>query len=274
MKIKTKFQIIINLIFIFTIFSNCSSDKEILDNNNKTDIKIYKDATKLIERRKFDEATLEFDNLNLNYPYSSLASKAEVMSAYALYQNNEIKKAVKKLEFFIEMNPSGQLSEYSHYLLAMCYYIQISNQGRDPNLSKKALNYFKRILTKFPDSKYAKDAKLKIQYIRNALARNELLIGIFYLNNNSPSSSIKRFKSIIQNYQNTEVIPETLYRLSEALLMVGLKQEAIKSNALLNYNFPNNKWSELSKELIKKKKNLSDEEKSSSFKNYLKTIFD
>ena len=62
------------------------------------------------------------------------------MTAYSLYQNNEIKKSISKLKIFIEMNPNDEFSDYAHYLLAMCYYIQVSNQGRDPSLSIKALN--------------------------------------------------------------------------------------------------------------------------------------
>jgi outer membrane protein assembly factor BamD len=172
------------------------------------------------------------------------------MTAYSLFENNQIKQAISKLDEFIDMNPSGELSEYAQYLLAMSYYVQVSNQGRDATLSQKALKHFQIITTKYPNSIYAKDAKLKIEYINNSLAQNELRIGIYYLNNNSPISSIKRFKSVIQKYQNTAVIPETLYRLCEAFLMIGLKQEAIKSSSLLSYNFPENEWTKLSKEIL------------------------
>ena len=197
------------------------------------------------------------------------------MTAYSLYENNEIKKAISKLENYIEMNPKDEFSDYAHYLLAMCYYIQVSSQGRDSSLSKKALNSFKLILTKYPNSKYAKDSRIKIEYIQNALAVNELNIGKFYLKKNAPASSIKRFKSILQNHQNTSVIPETLYRLTEALLMIGLKKEAVKSDAILRYNFPNNEWTNLSNSLLKNS-SLSNRKEglTNSIKNYLITIFD
>ena len=176
---------------------------------------------------------------------------------------------------FIEMNPKDEFSDYAHYLLAMCYYIQISNQGRDPSLSLKALNSFKLITTKYPNSKYAKDSKLKIQFIKNSLAINELNIGKFYLKKNAPASSIKRFKTILQKYQNSSVIPETLYRLTEALSMMGLKKEAIKSNAILKYNFPNSEWSDLSKDILSNISSTSEKESfTSSIKNYFVTIFD
>ena len=177
-----------------------------------------------------------------------------------------------KLQAFLEMNPSVKLSEYAHYLLAMCHYIQISNQGRDPSLTRKAINHFKLIISKYPDGKYAKDAKIKIQYINNSLALNELLIGVFYLKKNSPLAAIKRFKLIIEDYKNTNVIPETLYRLCEAHLMIGLREEAEKSKAILVYNFPENKWAGLSKGLFNSN-NIKDEAKITSIINYIKEIF-
>ena len=99
--------------------------------------------------------------------------------------------------------------------------------------------------------------ELKMQLLENTLAKNELNIGKFYLRKGAPGSSIKRFKSILQNYQNTSAIPETLYRLSEAFLMLGLKDEAIKSNAILDYNFPKSDWTKMSKSLLKNKSGLN-----------------
>ena len=263
-----------SIIFLILLMSCSSSEKD-----NETlllnDVETYQSGLSLLEKRDYKKAVDEFNNLSLNYPFSSLAKKSDIMTAYSLYENNEIKKAISKLENYIEMNPKDEFSDYAHYLLAMCYYIQVSSQGRDPSLSKKALNSFKLILTKYPNSKYAKDSRIKVEYIQNALAVNELNIGKFYLKKNAPASSIKRFKSILQNYQNTSVIPETLYRLTEALLMIGLKKEAVKSDAILRYNFPNNEWTNLSNSLLKNSSSSNRKEGlTNSIKNYLITIFD
>lgn len=274
-KIKKTNSTIFSIIAIILLFLGCSSPDKITESKKISDIKIYKSGLQFLENSDYDEALAEFESLFLNYPFSSLATKAEIMSAFSLYQKNEIDKAINKLKGFIEINPKGNLSEYAQYLLAMCYYIQISNKGRDSSLNKKALNYFKIIITKYPNSKYAKDAKIKIQYIRDTLAINELIIGKFYLKRKAPASSIKRFKYILKEYQNTSVIPETLFRLNEALLMLGLKEEAIKSNAILNYNFPKNEWALLSNKLFNINSKI---EKSygltSRINNYIKTIFD
>ena len=272
--VKRYSWVIIKLILIPFIIINCSSKNKI-EIVEKNDLDTYNNALSLSLGGDHEKAAIEFDNLNLNYPYSKLSTKAQIMNAYSLYENNEIKKAIINLQSFLEMNPSGELSEYAHYLLAMCYYVQISNQERDPNLSEKGINYFKILISKYPDGKYSKDAKLKIQYIKNTLASNELSIGVFYLRKNSPLAAIKRFKFIIENYKNTNVIPETLYRLCEALLMISLEEEAKQSKALLIYNFPQNRWSELSKKLFNSNINaIEDETMIKSLKNYIKTIFD
>jgi len=270
----SSYTVITRLISILFILVSCSN----LENDKKqaieTDVDIYKRALLLIEENDYKSALNEFENLLLNYPFSDLAVKSEITSAYSLYEDNQIQKAINKLNSFIEMNPTGELTIYAHYLLGMCYYIQTSQKGRDASLSLKAINYFQIIESKYPNSKYAKDAKLKILYLKNRLAENELAVGKFYLKKNASGSAIKRFKVILEKFQNTSVIPETLYRLSEALLITGLKEEAQKSIAILNYNFPKNEWASLSKSLLVNNLNKDiDKGFAQKVKNYFTTIF-
>ena len=272
---RSSYAVVTRLISILLILVSCSN----IENDKKkaiaTDVDIYKKALLLIEQNDFKSAFNEFENLLLNYPFSNLALKSEITSAYSLYEDNQIQKAINKLNGFIEMNPSGELTIYAHYLMGMCYYIQTSQRGRDASLSLKALNYFQIIEAKYPNSKYAKDAKLKILYLKNRLAENELAVGKFYLKKNAQISAINRFKVILEKFQNTSVIPETLYRLSEALLISGLKEEAQKSIAILNYNFPQNEWSSLSKSLLVNNLNKNiDKGFTQKVKNYFTTIFD
>ena len=265
---------ILQIISVLFLLSNCSFTKTNAEINQLSDIEMYSKGLASLKKGNLNKAALEFDDVFLKYPFSSLSSKSEIMSAYSLYQNNKTKKAITKLSSFIEMNPQGELTKYAHYLLAMCYYAQVSSEDRDPSTSIKSLNYFKLIITKYPNTDYAKDANLKIDLLNNTLAKNELNIGKFYLRKGAPASSIKRFKSVLENYQNTSAIPETLYRLSEAFLLIGLKDEAVKSNALLDYNFPNNAWTKLSKKLLKNKSEINQKiDDKFSITNYFKDFF-
>ena len=274
LKKTSSYTVVTRLISILFILVSCSNIENHKKQAIETDVDIYKRALLLIEENDYKSALNEFENLLLNYPFSDLAVKSEITSAYSLYEDNQIQKAINKLNSFIEMNPTGELTIYAHYLLGMCYYIQTSQKGRDASLSLKAINYFQIIESKYPNSKYAKDAKLKILYLKNRLAENELAVGKFYLKKNASGSAIKRFKVILEKFQNTSVIPETLYRLSEALLITGLKEEAQKSIAILNYNFPKNEWASLSKSLLVNNLNKNiDKGFTQKVKNYFTTIF-
>ena len=271
--LKKKYLMLLQVFFCILLLPNCSNNSKTVILKETKDSQIFIKGQSFLKSNDYKKAAIEFDKIYLNYPFSSLAPRAEIMTAYSLFQDNQINEAIVKLNEFIEMNPIGEHTKYAQYLLAMSYYVQIPDAGRDPMLSEKALKYFKIVTTKFPNSVYAKDAKFKINYIKNSLAQNELLIGMFYLKNNSPASSIKRFQAIIKNYQTTSVIPETLYRLCEAFLMLGLKEEAIKSSLLLSYNFPDNEWTNLSKNIIKDTSELDENEGFiNSITDYIKKI--
>ena len=271
--LKKKYLMLLQVFFCILLLPNCSNNRKTVVLKESKDSQLFIKGQSFLKSNDYKKAAIEFDKIYLNYPFSSLAPRAEIMTAYSLFQDNQINEAIVKLNEFIEMNPIGEHTKYAQYLLAMSYYVQIPDEGRDPMLSEKALKHFKIVTTKFPDSVYAKDAKFKISYIKNSLAQNELLIGMFYLKNNSPASSIKRFQAIIKNYQTTSVIPETLYRLCEAFLMLGLKEEAIKSSLLLSYNFPDNEWTNLSKNIIKDTSELDENEGFiNSITDYIKKI--
>ena len=271
--LKKKYIKLLQVFFCILLLPNCSNNSKSIVLKETKDSQLFIKGQSFLKSNDYKKAAIEFDKIYLNYPFSSLAPRAEIMTAYSLFQDNQINEAIVKLEEFIEMNPTGELTQYAQYLLAMSYYVQIPDAGRDPMLSEKALKNFRIITTKFPNTVYAKDAKFKINYIKNSLAQNVLLIGMFYLKNNSPASSIKRFQAIIKNYQTTSVIPETLYRLCEAFLMLGLKEEAIKSSSLLSYNFPDNEWTILSKNIIKNTSELDENEGFiNSITDYIKKI--
>ena len=154
------------------------------------------------------------------------------------------------------MNPDGIFTEYAEYLIAMCYYVKISDPNRDSKFTKIAIEKFKKIIKTNTDSKYAKDAKFKLEYLRNYLARKEFEVGMYYLKNNAPSPAIKRFSMIISDYQGSSIIPQTLYRMYEAFEILKLKNNSDQTYSILKYNFPKSKWTN---EITNKKNNIIEE---------------
>ena len=165
-------------------------------------------------------------------------------------------------------NPSGKFLEYAHYMIGMCYYVQIADSDRDSEFTKLAMEKFSFIVNNFPNSDFTKDSKFKIDYLHNNLAIKEFNIGMFYLKKNAPTPAIKRFSKILKDFQGTSVIPQTLFRISESFLILGLKEEANKSIEILKYNFPNNQWTKESNKMINK--NVEEKNKKGFFSRIFK----
>ena len=250
------------ILFIF-IFSCSSNDKEIkvVQDNDKL---IFEKGVKLIEDKKYKESIAEFIKINDEFPYSKYSKESQIYNAYVNFELNNIEETISILNEYISMNPSGKFTDYAEYLIAMCYYVKISDPSRDGKFTKIAIKKFKKIIKTYRNTNYAKDAKLKLEYLRNYLARKEFNIGMYYLKNNAPSPAINRFSSIVQDYQGTSIVPQTLYRMYEAFEMLKLKNNAEQTYSILKYNFPKSKWTE---EINNRKKVIVKE--NSYFKNLM-----
>ena len=261
-------KILVSIFFL--IFIPCCSSKNDKDlaNINLDDKKIFLEAIKYSKEKKYEEASKKFKQINEELPYSDFSSKAQIYDAYVNFEANKIKKTILLLNDYLNMNPSGEFSIYAHYMIAMCYYVQIADPDRDSEFTKLALEKFSFIVNNFPNSKFGKDSKFKIDYLKNSIAIKEFNIGMFYLKKNAPTPAIKRFSNILKDFQGTSIIPQTLFRISESFMILGLNKEAYKSMEILKYNFPNNQWS---KQLIKiKEKNLDENNKKGFFSRIFK----
>lgn len=195
-------------------------------------------------------AALMFDEVERQHPYSVWATKAQLMSAYAYYRQAKYDEAIIGLDRFIQLHPGHRDVAYAYYLKSLCYYEQISDVGRDQKMTDFALKTMEELVTRFPDTSYARDAKLKIDSTRDHLAGKEMEIGRYYLNRKQPLAAVNRFRSVVENYQTTSHVPEALHRLTESYLALGVPSEAQASAAVLGYNFPGSKWYEDSYALL------------------------
>ena len=259
---------IVVVIFFLILIPSCSSKKnKDVTEVNLNDKKIFLEALKYSKEKKYKEASEKFKKINEELPYSDFSSKAKIYDAYVNFQDNKIKDSILLLNDYLSTNPSGKFSEYAHYMLGMCYYVQIADSDRDSGFTKLAMEKFSFIINNFPKSHFTKDSKFKIDFLKNNIAIKEFNIGMFYLKKNAPTPAIKRFSKILKDFQGTSVIPQTLFRISESFLILGLKEEANKSIEILRYNFPNNQWVEESNKMT----NINVEEKNK--KGFFSRIF-
>ncbi|GAB3449792.1 outer membrane protein assembly factor BamD [Insolitispirillum peregrinum] len=203
---------------------------------------LYNEAMDRLQKEDYKEAAKSFDEVERQHPYSRWASKAQLMAAYAYYEDTKFDDAIIALDRFIQLHPGNADAPYAYYLKALCYYEQISDVGRDQKMTKLAMQSLEEVITRFPNTTYARDARLKIDLTRDHLAGKEMEVGRWYLRNKQYLAAINRFKVVVDGYQQTTHIPEALYRLVEAYTLVGLKGEARRIAAVLGHNYPGSRW--------------------------------
>ena len=211
---------------------------------------LHDKATKALDEERYAEATRLFEELERQHPYSEWATQAQLMGAFASYQDQRYDEAVIALDRFIELHPGNDEIDYAHYLKALCFYEQISDVARDQFMTEQALRSLDALILRFPESDYVRDAELKRDLTYDHLAGKEMEIGRYYLNRAQINAAINRFKRVVDQYQTTTHVPEALHRLVESYLTLGLVGEATKVAAVLGHNYPGSEWYERSYVLL------------------------
>src|SRR5438105_2098497 len=203
---------------------------------------LYNKAMDELVEERYTTAAKTFEDVESQHPYSVWATKSQLMSAYALYEAGNYGEAIVSADRFIQLHPGHRDIAYAYYLKAISYYVQIVDIGRDKKTTELALKALDDTVRRFPDSKYARDAKLKLDFTRDHLAGKEMEIGRYYLNRGEYLAGMNRFKRVIENFQTTTHVPEALERLVECDLALGLVKEAKENASVLGYNYPGSRW--------------------------------
>jgi len=203
---------------------------------------LYNSAMDQMVGEDFAKAAKTFEEVESQHPYSVWATKSQLMAVYANYQNGKYNDAIIAADRFIQLHPGSPDIAYAYYVKAICYYIQIVDVGRDQKTTEQALKALDDVARRFPDSKYARDAKLKLDFTHDHLAGKEMEIGRYYLKKGEYLAAMNRFRRVIDNYQTTTHVPEALERLVECDLALGLNKEAQENAAVLGYNYPGSHW--------------------------------
>lgn len=225
---------------------------------------LYNDAVDMLEQGRWADATLRFDEVERQHPYSVWARRAMLMSSFTHYQNNEYQEAILAAQRFISLHPGHRDVAYAYYLVGICYYEQIRDVGRDQQITQQAMATLGEVVRRFPNSEYARDARLKIDLTRDHLAGKEMEVGRWYQRREELNAAINRFRTVITDYQTTSHVPEALHRLVECYLALGLDDEAVATAAVLGYNYPGDRWYADSYRLLQNR-NLEPEERPNSW---------
>ena len=203
-----------------------------------------------LNRRRPDDAAFYFAEIERLYPYSEWAKRALIMQAFSYHQDNDYPNSRSAAQRFIDFYPDDDDAAYAAYLLALSYYDQIDEVGRDQGLTFQALQSLRQVIERYPDSEYARSAILKFDLAFDHLAGKEMEIGRYYLRRDHYTASINRFRVVVEDFQTTTHTAEALHRLVEAYLSLGLTNEAQTAGAILGHNYRSTEWYEDSYKLL------------------------
>ena len=203
---------------------------------------LYALAKRTLDQSRYEEAAKLFDEVERQHPYSVWARRAQLMSSFSYYLGKKYPEAISSAQRFLTIHPGNKDAPYAHYLIAMSHYQQIEDVTRDQASTQNAANAFGELMRRYPESRYASDARLKLDLINDHLAGKEMEVGRFYQRSGKWLAATLRFRKVVEQYQTTNHTPEALERLVECYLALGIPQEAQKSAAVLGRNYPGSEW--------------------------------
>jgi outer membrane protein assembly factor BamD len=203
---------------------------------------LYGAAKDKLDKKQYKVAAALFDEVERQHPYSVWARRAQLMGAFSYYLNKDYPQAISSAQRFLAVHPGNRDAPYAYYLVGVSYYEQISDVTRDQKITQQALDSLGELTRRYPNTKYAADARLKIDLVRDHLAGKEMEIGRFYERRGEWLAATLRFRTVVDQYQSTTHVPEALMRLTEAYLALGVPEEANKAAAVLGANYPGTDW--------------------------------
>jgi outer membrane protein assembly factor BamD len=212
---------------------------------------LYGAAQRTMNAGDYEKAAQIFDEVERQHPYSSWARHAQVMSAFNYYLAQKYNEAISSAQRFLTIHPGSDEAPYAQYILAMSYYQQIPDITRDQTVTQQAADAFGELIRRYPESRYAADARLKQDLIRDHLAGKDMEIGRYYERAGQWLAATFRFRNVVDNYQTSSHAPEALERLVECYLALGIPDEAWKAAAVLGKNYPETYWYRQSLRLLR-----------------------
>lgn len=203
---------------------------------------LYAAAKRTMDQGDYERAAKIFDEVERQHPYSVWARRAQLMSAFNYYLGEKYNDAISSARRFVTIHPGNVEAPYAQYLIAMSYYQQIADVQRDQSTTQSASDAFGELIRRYPDTRYAADARLKLDLIKDHLAGKEMEVGRYYQRSGQWLAATYRFRSVVDQYQTTTHAPEALERLVECYLALGIPEEARKSAAVLGANYPGTYW--------------------------------
>ena len=253
MRIKKFFLILTTLFLLISCSKKEIKENVILEKSLEMQVlEAYEEGMKALNSNDVLFAAKKFNETEMLFPQSEWAPKSALMAAYSYYKQDYYSDTIAEIERFLRVYPNHKNLSYAYYLLGISYYEQIVDEKKDLQSIIKSKNIFKTLIEKFPNTEYAIDAEFKIDLINDILASKEVYLGRYYVDRKKWIAAINRFRTVVDEYDETIYAEESLHRLVEIYYLIGFKEESKKYASLLGYNYQSSQWYEKSYVLFDK----------------------
>ncbi len=250
--LKRPFTRLLGLFFAAVVLTGCSSspEKEKLS-ENLTETELYQLATDALNTNSYTSAIERLRTLESRYPFGSFAEQSQLDLIYAYYMNAEPEASRAAADRFLRLHPQHPDADYPYYIKGLASntaamgiierFLPLDSTKRDPGQARQSFNEFRELLSRFPDSKYAPDARQRMVALRNRLAAYEIHAANYYMKRKAYVAAVNRGKYVVENMQKTPAVEPALGVMIEGYQHLGLADPAEEALILLKANFPESK---------------------------------
>lgn len=249
---KHYYKALILTLFIFGLASCSWLPKQKDVTKDWSAQRLYTAAKTKLNSKDYEQAIKYYQFLETRYPFGKFAQQGQLEIAYAHFKNESFDLALAACTRFIRLNPQSPNVDYAYYLKGLINYRQkhsflervfpVDPSTRDPGVARKAFFDFKTLVKKFPNSKYAKDARQRMLYLRNNLAKHEINVAKYYIQRGAHIAAVNRAKYVLEHYDGSPSVRPALEIMITSYGKLGLNKLKQSSRRVLKHNFPNHPW--------------------------------
>lgn len=209
---------------------------------------LFTEAKDALNSEYYSKAIEHYEKLLARYPFGVYAQQGQLDLAYAYYKNDDTASAVAACERFIKLNPDHPHVDYAYYLKGLANFQQgkglterflpIDPSQRDQAAALKAFQDFSELVQRFKQSRYVKDARMRMMHLRNILAQHEVNVAHYYMRRGAYVAAANRARYVVENYQRAPAMPEALMLMTKAYRVLELDALADDAMRVLELNYP------------------------------------
>ena len=213
---------------------------------------MYSEAKASMDGQNYDRAGRYYQRLVSRFPYGAYSEQAQLELAYVQYRQSKTEEATSTINRFIRTYPTHRHIDYAYYLKALINFdrssgllLRLARQdmsARDLGAPTQSLNDFADVVRRYPNSRYAPDARQRMIYLRNLLARHELNVGLYYLRKDAFVAAANRGKYLLQTYPQSEFDGDALALMASAYTGLGQEDLAADARKVLELNYPDHAY--------------------------------